>query len=71
MRLSCVLCLTCLLPASAAFGHHSVAAYFDMSRVIKVQGKLTEVKWRNPHFGFTLNVRNEAGEEAAWDVSGT
>jgi hypothetical protein len=63
--------ITALLPASTALAHHSVSAYFDTSQVIEVQGELTEVRWRNPHVGFTINVRNENGEETSWEISGT
>jgi len=63
--------ITALLPASTVLAHHSVSAYFDTSQVIEVQGELTEVRWRNPHVGFTINVRNENGEETSWEISGT
>jgi hypothetical protein len=29
--------------------HHSVAAEFDMSRKITIQGTITGVEWKNPH----------------------
>ncbi len=63
--------LALLLPGSAVLGHHSVSAYFDTSQVIEVQGELTEVRWRNPHVGFTINARDDNGEVTTWDISGT
>ncbi len=66
-----LLCAASLLPLSAALGHHSVAAYFDTSQVMEVQGELVEVSWRNPHIGFTLEVQDEDGEEVTWAISST
>ena len=63
--------LALLLPGSAVLGHHSVAAYFDTSQVTEVQGELTEVRWRNPHIGFTIIVRDENGQETSWEISAT
>ncbi len=63
--------LACLLPASVAIGHHSVAAYFDQTRVLEVRGEITSVKWRNPHVGFTLKVRNDEGQDVVWDIAST
>jgi hypothetical protein len=60
-----------LLPGSAVLGHHSVSAYFDTSQVIEVQGELTEVRWRNPHVGFTINARDDNDEVTTWEISGT
>ncbi len=63
--------LVIVLPVSAALGHHSVEAYFDTSQVTEVQGELTEVRWRNPHVGFSIMVRDEDGRETEWEISST
>ncbi len=63
--------LAMVFPTSAVLGHHSVDAYFDRNQVIEIQGELTEVRWRNPHIGFTINVRGENGQETNWEISGT
>ena len=26
-------------------------------------------RWRNPHIGFTINVRDENGQETSWEIS--
>ena len=64
-----LLCLALLLPCPAVLAHHSVSAYFDNSQVMEVQGELIEVKWRNPHIGFTIHVRDEDGGETSWEIS--
>ena len=71
MMIRKLLGLALLLPGSAVLGHHSVAAYFDTSQVTEVQGELTEVRWRNPHIGFTIIVRDENGQETSWEISAT
>ena len=58
-----------LLPGPVVLAHHSVSAYFDNSQVAEVQGELIEVRWRNPHIGFTINVRDENGQETSWEIS--
>ena len=39
---------------SGVSAHHSSAPFYDHSRVIEVEGKITEVLWQNPHIRFTL-----------------
>lgn len=61
--------LALLLPGPAVLAHHAVSAYFDNSQVAEVQGELVEVRWRNPHIGFTINVLDESGQETSWEIS--
>ena len=49
------------LPAGA---HHSTAA-FDNSRVIKIEGTITQFRWINPHASFKVD-----GGAGAADTSG-
>ena len=56
-----------LLPLSAA-GHHSVAANFDQGAVIEIEGRLTEVLWRNPHVHFEVAVEPPGGGAESWSV---
>jgi hypothetical protein len=52
---------------SGTHAHHSSAPYYDSSRVIEVEGTITEVFWRNPHIRFTL--QDDESEE--WDIETT
>jgi Family of unknown function (DUF6152) len=56
-----------LLPL-AALGHHSVSAWFDSNQVIELEGKLTELRWQNPHIAFTLEVVGANGRPTAWEM---
>ena len=62
------LSLMLLIPVAPAFSHHAANVYFDVSTVIELRGVITDVKWQNPHIGFTLNVRDSNGEQTSWAV---
>ena len=51
-----------------AFGHHSISATFDAENTIELEGEITRVLWRNPHVRFTINARDESGQEVLWEV---
>ena len=66
-----VVAVASILPLPAAWAHHSVSAYFDTSQVIEITGELSDVRWRNPHIGFSIDVRDENGEVTTWEISST
>ena len=70
-RMKTVLVLTGLLAAtlSAAlplFAHHSFAAEFDNSKQVKLTGKLTLMKWANPHAWIYIDVKGTDGKVTNW-----
>lgn len=52
---------------SGVHAHHSAAPYYDASRVIEVEGTITEVFWQNPHIRFTL----QDDESNEWNIETT
>lgn len=60
--------LLVLLPVGAAMGHHSANVYFEVDTIIEVRGVISDLKWRNPHIGFTLTSLGSDGEEVEWLV---
>ena len=56
-----------LLPATSA-AHHSVAAGFDQSQTIELEGELTALRWQNPHILLTIKVVAADGKEVVWDL---
>jgi hypothetical protein len=53
-----------LLLSSGAGAHHSFAALFQMDTVAEIEGRITDVRWANPHI--KIYVSDAAGE--TWEV---
>jgi hypothetical protein len=70
-RMKTILILAGLLAAAAAmavplFAHHSFAAEFDNSKQVKLTGKLTLMKWANPHAWIYIDVVGADGKVTNW-----
>jgi hypothetical protein len=53
------------LPLAA---HHSFQAEFDQGKPVKLQGKVTEMEWINPHSWIHIDVTNPDGTVTNWMV---
>lgn len=58
------------LSAVPVGAHHSTAA-FDSSRVVRIEGKVTQFRWINPHATFKLEGTAEGGPDGLWTVEMT
>jgi hypothetical protein len=47
-----------------SFAHHSDALYSQ--EVVRVEGEVVSVNWRNPHVTWTFRAVDDAGEEEFW-----
>jgi Family of unknown function (DUF6152) len=70
-RMKTILILVGLLAAAFAmtapvFAHHSFAAEFDNSKSVKLTGKLTMMKWANPHAWIYIDVVGPDGKVTNW-----
>ena len=57
----------------ASFGvaaHHSRATFFDMSRMIELEGEITRVQWRHPHVRYWIQADAAYGG-AVWEMETT
>jgi hypothetical protein len=55
-----------LLTGFAAWGHHSLTAEYDTNKPITLNGKFTQLDWRNPHAWIYLDVKNGSGVVENW-----
>lgn len=62
-----------LLAGTAAYAHHSYGATYDVSKEVKLSGKLLQFVFRNPHAFVTLQAPDTNGAMQRWAVewSGT
>jgi len=62
-----------LIACTAAYAHHSYAATYDVTKEIKLEGKLAQFVYRNPHSFVHMLAKDENGEMQRWAVewSGT
>ena len=55
-----------LLGQGAAQAHHSFAAFFDATKVIKIRGTVTDFHFTNPHGTIGLDVADAQGKVQKW-----
>jgi len=61
--------LVCLLVAgTAAYAHHSYGATYDTSKEIKLEGKLVQFVYRNPHSFVHVQAPDQSGVMQRWSV---
>ena len=58
------LALAVTLSSATAQAHHAFSANFDVNGLVEVRGKITELKWQNPHVLMTL----ESADGETWAV---
>jgi hypothetical protein len=54
----------------AAFAHHSTAA-FDNSKVLRIEGTVTQFRWINPHASIKVEGTAADGTKGVWTVEMT
>jgi hypothetical protein len=59
------------LCATAAYSHHSLAATYNSTAEIKLEGRLVQFVFRNPHSFVHIEAKKENGEIERWAVEWT
>jgi hypothetical protein len=54
------------LVAASAAGHHSFSAEFDNERPVQLTGKVTDMRWSNPHAWIYIDVEQPDGTVVNW-----
>ena len=63
-------CIVTMLGAQTAHAHHSFAAQYDGETSVTLTGTVADVEWTNPHFHFTIDVKDDAGAVTQWRFEG-
>lgn len=53
---------------SPVAAHHATATEYDITKTVKLKGKISRVDWANPHIHVYVEVRPERGAAQEWDV---
>jgi len=58
---------------ATAYAHHSYAATYDVSKEVKLEGKVVQFVLRNPHSFVHIQTKGDKGASQRWSVewSGT
>ena len=63
----CIIIVT-LLAATAAYAHHSYGATYDTKKEVRIQGKLAQFVFRNPHSFVHVEAPDQTGVQQRWAV---
>jgi hypothetical protein len=67
-RVVFVLAAALLLGVLPALAHHSFKVEYDDTHTIMLTGTVTKVDWKNPHVILHMDVKDEAGSVANWEL---
>ena len=57
-----------LMAALPIAAHHSFKAQYDETQPITLKGTITKITWNNPHVLMYLDVKDDKGQAAKWQL---
>jgi thiamine monophosphate kinase len=60
--------LTVVAAGATIRAHHSFAATYEESKTVKIEGKLVQFLFRNPHSFVHVMANDDSGQEQRWAV---
>jgi Family of unknown function (DUF6152) len=57
-----------LTSATYAFSHHSIGAYYDITKELMLTGAVTSIEWTNPHTFVHIDVTDAHGAVTNWVI---
>src|SRR2546425_11942266 len=57
-----------LLACTAVYAHHSYGATYDPGKQVKLEGKVVQFVFRNPHSFVHVQAEDESGVQQRWAV---
>jgi Family of unknown function (DUF6152) len=69
LRLAGLIAALLLAMSPAPFAaHHSIVATYDATKPITITGKVTEMRWGNPHSVLSMDVIAPDGKVVTWKI---
>jgi hypothetical protein len=65
-----ILWLSVAAQPTSVLAHHSFASEFDANQPVSLRGNVTKVEFINPHSWIHIEVTNDNGTKAAWEIEG-
>jgi hypothetical protein len=67
-RIVLTIAIASLLTGTVVYAHHSYSATYDVNREVKLEGKLVQFTYRNPHSFVTIQAPDDKGKAQRWAV---
>ena len=67
-RMLLLVAVAALVTGSAAYAHHSYAATYDVKKEVKLEGKLVQFVYRNPHSFVHIQAPDQSGVQQRWAI---